>query len=90
MADTATTATSDDVLWDPNDVARYLKVSRSWVYQKACSGKLPVLRIEGLLRFQPERIKAYALGERPAGATVTPIRRPRKPREPGTIPSAEE
>lgn len=90
MADTATTATRDDVLWDPNDVARYLKVSRSWVYQKACSGKLPVLRIEGLLRFQPERIKAYALGERPAGATVTPIRRPRKPREPGTIPAAEE
>jgi hypothetical protein len=30
-----------DELWDANDAARYLKVSRSWVYQRAESGRLP-------------------------------------------------
>jgi hypothetical protein len=29
-----------DELWDANDVARYLKVSRSWVYHRAEAGQL--------------------------------------------------
>ncbi len=32
---------TDDELWDANDAARYLKVSRSWVYQRAEAGLLP-------------------------------------------------
>jgi len=31
--------------WDAQDVARYLKVSRSWVYHRAESGELPSLKI---------------------------------------------
>jgi hypothetical protein len=31
-----------DDLWDANGVARYLKVSRSWVYQKAEEGSCHV------------------------------------------------
>ena len=46
-------------LWDANDVARYLKASRSWVYQKAEAGVLPCMRICGLLRFDPRAIKAF-------------------------------
>ena len=42
-------------LWDANDVARYMKVSRSWVYQRAEAGLLPCLRLGGLLRFDPTR-----------------------------------
>ncbi len=56
-------AVSDDVLWKPADVARYLQASRSWVYQKAEAGVLPSLRIGGLLRFEPATIRAFARGE---------------------------
>ncbi len=51
-----------ETLWDARDVARYLKVSRSWVYQKAEAGLLPYLKVGGLVRFVPERIRQFALG----------------------------
>lgn len=50
-------------LWDANDVARYLKVSRSWVYHRVDSGLLPALRVGGLVRFDPEVVRAFARGE---------------------------
>jgi excisionase family DNA binding protein len=46
-----------DELWDVNDVARYLRVSKSWVYHRAEAGLLPYRRIGGLLRFEPHRIR---------------------------------
>jgi len=49
-----------DGLWDANDVARYLKVSRSWVYHRAEAGQLPHLRVGGLLRFDAEGVRAFA------------------------------
>ena len=52
----------DDGLWDARDVARYLKVRGSWVYQKAEAGLLPYLKVGGLVRFVPERVRAFALG----------------------------
>jgi excisionase family DNA binding protein len=51
---------ASDALWDANDVARYLKVSRSWVYHRAEAGLLPYLRIGGLLRFDPVAIRSFA------------------------------
>jgi excisionase family DNA binding protein len=57
-------------LWDAEDVAGYLKVSRSWVYHRAESGQLPHLRIGALLRFDPEAIHAFARGESTHGARV--------------------
>jgi hypothetical protein len=55
----------EDSLWDPCDVATFLRVSRSWVYQKAEAGLLPVIRMPGsaLLRFDPDTMRAYARGE---------------------------
>src|SRR5690348_11759819 len=47
----------EDTLWTAVDVARYLKVSRSWVYHRAEAGLLPYLRVGGLLRFEPEAIR---------------------------------
>ena len=64
-------------LWDPKDVAAFLRVSRSWVYQKAEAGLLPVVRMPGssLLRFDPEKVRAYARGDwKPA--EVIPFRGP--------------
>jgi excisionase family DNA binding protein len=49
-----------DDLWDANDVARYLKVSRSWVYHRAEAGQLPHLRVGGLLRFDADVVRAFA------------------------------
>jgi excisionase family DNA binding protein len=51
---------SDESLWDAQDVARYLKVSRSWVYHQVEAGLLPHLRVGGLLRFDPDAIRASA------------------------------
>ena len=48
-------------LWTAADVASFLRASRSWVYQRAASGRLPCLKIGGLLRFSPEAVRAYAL-----------------------------
>ena len=52
-------------LWTADDVAKYLRVSRSWVYQHAEAGTIPVIRFPGssLLRFDPDKIRAYARGE---------------------------
>jgi len=59
------TRTTSDRLWTPQEVANDLKVSRSWVYQKAESGMIPVFRMPGssLLRFNPGTIRAFANGE---------------------------
>ena len=62
---------SDDSLWTPADVARYLKASRSWVYEKGEAGILPSLRIGGLLRFDPAEVRAFVRGER--DDTVVPF-----------------
>jgi excisionase family DNA binding protein len=56
----ATTVAHGDELWDANDVARYLKVSRSWVYHRAEAGQLPHLRVGGLLRFDGDVVRAFA------------------------------
>jgi hypothetical protein len=57
---TSTPTSSDERLWDARDVAQYFRASRSWVYQQAEAGVLPCLRIRGLLRFEPETVRAFA------------------------------
>lgn len=53
-------------LWTAADVAAYLKCTRSTVYKLADKGGLPFVKVAGsLLRFQPELVRAYALGEHP-------------------------
>ena len=64
-------------LWTADDVAAYLQASRSWVYQQAEAGRLPYVKVIGLLRFEPGAIRAFAQGrsEGPAGgAKVVPLR----------------
>lgn len=50
---------SQERLWKVKDVAAYLQVSQSWVYQHAASGVLPSLKIGGLLRFDPTAIRNW-------------------------------
>ena len=54
---------ASEALWKVSDVAIFLKASPSFVYQHAEDGTLPCLRIGGLLRFEPERVRAFARGE---------------------------
>src|SRR5215510_14117432 len=70
-----------DSLWNPSDVASFLRVSRSWVYQKAEAGLLPVIRMPGsaLLRFDPDLVRAFARGEwKPATARPVHAAKSRK------------
>src|SRR6476660_4555330 len=69
-----TGAKSSNDRWDANDVARYIKASRSWVYHQAEAGKLPHLRIGALLRFDPPTVKSFARGEAAPGAKVLTMR----------------
>jgi len=59
-----------ETLWDARDVARYLKASRSWVYQKAESGLLPYVKVGGLVRFVPGRIREIAMASAGTAGTV--------------------
>lgn len=72
----------EDRLWDPLDVARYLGVSRNSVYAQVDAGTLPCVRIGGLLKFDPVKIRAIGIGEmRPEGkgrVTALPVGSPRK------------
>ena len=52
--------TREGELWTTVEVARYLKTSRSWVYQATASGRLPSIRVGHLRRFDPAKIRAWA------------------------------
>jgi excisionase family DNA binding protein len=49
---------TDETVWDARDVARYLKVSRSWVYDQSDRGLIPYTRLGALRRYDPAVIKA--------------------------------
>lgn len=59
-----------EALWTARDVAAYLRVSRSWVYSQHERGLLPGLRFGGVLRFDPEKIRAWVAAE---SARVIPL-----------------
>lgn len=58
-----TPSLNEERLWKKADVAAYLGMSPSWVEKQTANGKLPCLRISGhAIRYQPEKIKAWAEG----------------------------
>jgi len=63
---------SVEPVWDALDVARFLKVSRSWVYQQAEAGLIPHRRVGGLLRFDPRAIQAWFRGDT-EGRSLSPL-----------------
>ena len=55
-------ASLDDDLLKPTDLARRLRVARSWVYEAAKAGRIPCVRLGGLdgpLRFVPGDVEAW-------------------------------
>jgi len=57
-------------LWSADDVAAYLRTSRSWVYKAAADGTLPSVRIGSVLRFLPASVEALVKTQHtPKGGT---------------------
>lgn len=52
--------TVSESLWSVQDVARYLGMSRSWVYRQAEAGELPHIKLGHAVRFVPDQIRHYA------------------------------
>jgi len=50
-------------LWTTQEVAAFLRVSRSWVYHQAEAGLIPCLRVGSLLRYEPDAIRRFSRGE---------------------------
>jgi excisionase family DNA binding protein len=65
-----------DALWTVDDVMAYLRASRSWIYQKVAEGRLPCLRVGGLLRFKADAVRAWAEGTAQAAPVLTLKGRP--------------
>ena len=61
---------SDETMWDANDVAKFLRVSRSWVYQRVEAGLLPHLRVGGLVRFEPQTLREFVRRNRLSASIV--------------------
>jgi excisionase family DNA binding protein len=53
------TTTTEENLWKASDVAAFLNVSESWVYQNAANGRLPSVKFGGNLRFEPRAIREW-------------------------------
>ncbi|MCC6808580.1 MAG: helix-turn-helix domain-containing protein [Deltaproteobacteria bacterium] len=64
------TKTDLETMWDVNDVAKFLRVSRSWVYQRVEAGLLPHLRVGGLVRFEPHTLREFVRRERLSASCV--------------------
>jgi excisionase family DNA binding protein len=53
-----------EMLWDANQAAEFMNVSRSWVYQRTEAGLLPHVRLGGLVRFEPAAIRKFLRHDR--------------------------
>jgi hypothetical protein len=54
--------------WKVQDVAEFLQASESWVRNAAAGGRLPCVKIGGLLRFDPDEIQSLTRPPPPARA----------------------
>lgn len=73
-----------DGLWTAIDAAKYLRVTRDWIYRHSVSGVLPAHYIGPNLRFVPGELKAWATGQANESKVVRlPASKPRPPK--GTL-----
>jgi predicted DNA-binding transcriptional regulator AlpA len=74
MAAQIPTIDQEAELWTAAEVARYLKVSRSWVYRETGAGRLPCSRILGLVRYDPAEIRRMKEeGRQRPAAVILPL-----------------
>lgn len=46
-------------LWTVDDVARFARCSKSWIYKAAERGEVPCLRVGSMLRFEPNVVRRF-------------------------------
>lgn len=46
-------------LWTVTETARYLNMSKSWVYRHTENGEIPHAKLGGVIRYSPQRIRQY-------------------------------
>jgi hypothetical protein len=56
-------ARNQETLWDKHQAAAYLKVSERHLDDMRAAGKIRARNISGSIRFDPEEIRGYGLGE---------------------------
>lgn len=61
----------DEPLWTVAEVAAFLKVSRSFVYQACAAKTMPHVRVGAALRFDPATLRAWVRGEHSVTRVVT-------------------
>ena len=66
-------------LWDPKDLATYLKASRSWVYAAVQARTIPFLNVGGMIRFEPAKILDWVQSQTAEPPRERPKRRPARP-----------
>jgi excisionase family DNA binding protein len=71
VPETVPHAPAGEGLWTVADVAAFLKVSRSFVYQACAAKTLPHVRIGASLRFDPATLRAWVRGEHAGTKVVT-------------------
>ena len=57
-------------LWDANQAAKFMGVSRSWIYQRVEAGLLPHIRVGSLVRFEPEALRKFLRHDRVGASTA--------------------
>ncbi len=64
------------ILWDVQAVSRYLNIKACTLYAWAAQGRIPCLKIHGLVRFRKDEIDRWLEGlrERPKAKEYLPVR----------------
>jgi excisionase family DNA binding protein len=64
----------EPILLTAEELAGYLRVSRSWVYEAAREGSIPCIRVGALKRFDFDEVKAVLSGEKAMPSRVVRMR----------------
>jgi excisionase family DNA binding protein len=61
-------------LWTADEAARYLKMSKKWVYRKALKDEIPCKRFGSRVRFVPSELEQWvASGAKQAAEGLAPV-----------------
>ena len=64
----------EDIIFDVEKLADYLRVSKSWIYERTSLKEIPHLKIDGHLRFRKQDIdkwlKAYNVPALPVSESI--------------------
>jgi excisionase family DNA binding protein len=56
----ANKAPEHEPLWTVDETARYLNMSKNWVYRRTEAGEIPHGKFGRVIRYSPQRIREYA------------------------------